>query len=206
MRAGECGCVGARRGVGANSKPSKIDNIKRWPSGSGVRAVTRPIGIIESVYGTYSSRVFGAQILYWLFPLFMKRCATIEMTFFVRVRAGECECVGAGASWRRCRCEHVLAGESCLSLPVLHARFVVPSESPLRTWKRSSWLFSVDPRQHSMSTTEELLARLVNLENEAVQARQRQGSAEQALSSSPAISSMMPSSTELCVEAWHTKV
>ena len=32
-----------------------------------------------------------------------------------------------------------------------------------------------------MSTTEELLARLVNLENEAVQARQRQGSAEQAL-------------------------
>ena len=32
-----------------------------------------------------------------------------------------------------------------------------------------------------MSTTEELLARLVNLENEAVQARQRQGSAEKAL-------------------------
>ena len=32
-----------------------------------------------------------------------------------------------------------------------------------------------------MSTTEELLARLVNLESEAVQARQRQGSAEQAL-------------------------
>ena len=32
-----------------------------------------------------------------------------------------------------------------------------------------------------MSTTEELLARLANLENEAVQARQRQGSAEQAL-------------------------
>ena len=32
-----------------------------------------------------------------------------------------------------------------------------------------------------MSTTEELLARLVNLENEALQARQRQGSAEQAL-------------------------
>ena len=32
-----------------------------------------------------------------------------------------------------------------------------------------------------MSTTEELLARLVNLENEAMQARQRQGSAEQAL-------------------------
>ena len=32
-----------------------------------------------------------------------------------------------------------------------------------------------------MSTTEELLARLVNLEDEAVQARQRQGSAEQAL-------------------------
>ena len=29
-----------------------------------------------------------------------------------------------------------------------------------------------------MSTTEELLARLVNLENEAVQARQRQGSAD----------------------------
>ena len=32
-----------------------------------------------------------------------------------------------------------------------------------------------------MSTTEELLARLANLENEAVQARERQGSAEQAL-------------------------
>ena len=32
-----------------------------------------------------------------------------------------------------------------------------------------------------MSTTEELLARLVNLENEAVQARQRQGSVEEAL-------------------------
>ena len=32
-----------------------------------------------------------------------------------------------------------------------------------------------------MSTTEELLARLVNIKNEAVQARQRQGSAEQAL-------------------------
>ena len=32
-----------------------------------------------------------------------------------------------------------------------------------------------------MSTTEELLSRLVNLESEAVQARQRQGSAEQAL-------------------------
>ena len=32
-----------------------------------------------------------------------------------------------------------------------------------------------------MTTTDELLARLVNLENEAVQARQRQGSAEQAL-------------------------
>ena len=32
-----------------------------------------------------------------------------------------------------------------------------------------------------MSTTEELLARLVNLENEAVQARQRQNSAEPAL-------------------------
>ena len=31
------------------------------------------------------------------------------------------------------------------------------------------------------STIEKLLARLVNLENEAVQARQRQGSAEQAL-------------------------
>ena len=40
---------------------------------------------------------------------------------------------------------------------------------------------SVDPRQYIMSTTEELLARLVNLENEAVHARQRQGSAEQAL-------------------------
>ena len=32
-----------------------------------------------------------------------------------------------------------------------------------------------------MSTTEELLARLVNLEHESVQARQQQGLAEQAL-------------------------
>ena len=32
----------ARRGVGANSKPSKIDNIKRWPSAAGVRARGRP--------------------------------------------------------------------------------------------------------------------------------------------------------------------
>ena len=35
--------------------------------------------------------------------------------------------------------------------------------------------------QYIMSTSDELLARLVNLENEAVHARQRQGSAEQAL-------------------------
>ena len=35
--------------------------------------------------------------------------------------------------------------------------------------------------QYILSTAEELPARLVNLENEAVQARQRQGSAEQAL-------------------------
>ena len=77
---------------------------------------------------------------------------------------------------------HVLSLSSLLlSLPVLYARFVVPSESLLRTWQRSSWLFSADPRQYIMSTTEELLARLVNLENKAVQARQRQGSAEQAL-------------------------
>ena len=39
----------------------------------------------------------------------------------------------------------------------------------------------VDPRQYIMTTTDELLARLVNLENEAVQARQRQSSAEHAL-------------------------
>ena len=36
-----------------------------------------------------------------------------------------------------------------------------------------------DPRQYVMATVEELLSRLVNLENEAVQARQRQASAEQ---------------------------
>ena len=42
-------------------------------------------------------------------------------------------------------------------------------------------VINVDLRQYVVSTTEELLARLVNLENEAVQARQRQGSAEQAL-------------------------
>ena len=74
---------------------------------------------------------------------------------------------------------HVLS-LSFLVVSASVARFVVPSESSLRTWWRSSWLFSVDPRQYIMSTTEELLARLVNLANEAVQARQRQGSAEQA--------------------------
>ena len=73
---------------------------------------------------------------------------------------------------------HILSlSPLCLCLPVLHARFVVPSESLLRTWWRISWLFSVDPRQYIMMTTDELLARLVNLENKAVQARQRQGSA-----------------------------
>ena len=45
----------------------------------------------------------------------------------------------------------------------------------------SFWLFTGDPRQYVMATVEELLTRLVNLENEAVQARQRQASAEQAL-------------------------
>ena len=54
-----------------------------------------------------------------------------------------------------------------LSLPVLRARFVVPSEPSLRTRWRSSWLFSIDSRQYIVSTTEELLARFVNLENEA---------------------------------------
>ena len=45
----------------------------------------------------------------------------------------------------------------------------------------SFWFFTGDPRQYVMATVEELLTRLVNLENEAVQARQRQASAEQAL-------------------------
>ena len=45
----------------------------------------------------------------------------------------------------------------------------------------SFWLFTRDPRQYVMATVEALLTRLVNLENEAVQARQRQASAEQAL-------------------------
>ena len=43
----------------------------------------------------------------------------------------------------------------------------------------SFWLFTGVPRQYVMATVEELLTRLVNLENEA--ARQRQASAEQAL-------------------------
>ena len=43
------------------------------------------------------------------------------------------------------------------------------------------WLFYIDPRQYVMATTEVLLARLIILEIEAVQARQRQGSAKQAL-------------------------
>ena len=42
-------------------------------------------------------------------------------------------------------------------------------------------LFTGDPWQYVMATVEELLTRLVNLENKAVQARQRQASAEQAL-------------------------
>ena len=37
----------------------------------------------------------------------------------------------------------------------------------------SFWLFTGDPRQYVLATVEELLTRLVNLENEAVQARQR---------------------------------
>ena len=41
--------------------------------------------------------------------------------------------------------------------------------------------FNTDRRQYVMTSTDELLSRLVILENEAVQARQRQGSAEQAL-------------------------
>ena len=43
------------------------------------------------------------------------------------------------------------------------------------------WLLYIDPRPYIMTTTDELLARLVNLENEAVQARQRQSTAEHAL-------------------------
>ena len=39
----------------------------------------------------------------------------------------------------------------------------------------SFWLFTGDPRQYVMATVEELLTRLVNRENEAVQARQRTG-------------------------------
>ena len=51
-----------------------------------------------SVFGTGSFRVFGAHVLCFFFPLFMKCCATNEVTFFstrrwfaswsVRVRAG----------------------------------------------------------------------------------------------------------------------
>ena len=46
---------------------------------------------------------------------------------------------------------------------------------------RSCWFLCADPRQYIMTTTDELLATLVNLENEAVQARQRRSSAEHAL-------------------------
>ena len=42
-------------------------------------------------------------------------------------------------------------------------------------------LLYIDPRQYIMTTTDELLARLIILENEAVQARQGQNSAEHAL-------------------------
>ena len=62
--------------------------------------------------------------------------------------------------------------------------FVVPGYT-LRVWLRSCWLLHVDPRQYIMTTTDELLARLVNLESEAVQARQRQSSAKHAVGSSP---------------------
>ena len=68
-----------------------------------------------------------------------------------------------------------------LSLSVLHAQLSVGLEFLLRARYRNDWLFSFDPRQYIMTTTDELLARLVNLESEAVQARQRQNSAEQAL-------------------------
>ena len=116
-------------------------------------------------------------------------CVSRDVTLH-RLSAYSCDSLALHLSTAVCiiqgkeclRVIHVLSlSPFLLSLPVLHARFVVPSESLLRTWWRSSWLFSVDPRQYIMSTTEELLARLVNLENEAVQARQRQGSAKQAL-------------------------
>ena len=68
-----------------------------------------------------------------------------------------------------------------LSLPVLHAQLFVVPRFTLRAWWRSCWLFYVDPRQYIMTTTDVLLAKLVNLENEAVQARQRQSTAEPAL-------------------------
>ena len=72
---------------------------------------------------------------------------------------------------------HVLSvSRPVLSFSVLHAQlFVVPGYT-LRAWWRSLWLLYVDSRQYIMTTTDELLARLVNLENEAVQPRQRQPS------------------------------
>ena len=68
-----------------------------------------------------------------------------------------------------------------LSLPVLHAQHFVVLGFTLRAWQRSDWFFFFDPRQYIMTTTDELLARLVSLENQAVQARRRQSSAEHAL-------------------------
>ena len=63
-------------------------------------------------------------------------------------------------------------------------------------WLRTSRMVSelpVAPRQHIMTITDELLARLVNLENEAVQARQRQSSTELALASAPQRILQLPS-------------
>ena len=61
----------------------------------------------------------------------------------------------------------------------------------------SYWLFIGDLRQYVMTTVEELLTRLVNLENEAVQARQRQSSAEQALAAAQQRIAQLSSGTDV---------
>ena len=74
---------------------------------------------------------------------------------------------------------HVLL--SLLSLPMLYAQLDVLQSPYFAHGSGAPGYTVLIHGEYIMSTTEELLARLVNLENEAVQARQRQGSAEQAL-------------------------
>ena len=116
---------------------SKNPNIKRWLSPSGACGCGhvgvgvsrgRDQFVATNWYHTLAAcSALGSSAAF--FPLLRRCCATNEgnVRFFffstrrwfiswsVRGREGACGCgrVGTGVSWRRCRCDHVLAGESC---------------------------------------------------------------------------------------------